>query len=274
MPVTDPEEYQQFIALGALDDRLKQPLIVSQEDPTSGSIYRYCSDDGMCGHSDEAGCRRSETIIRWEAENDRVLPADLHWGIRDQFFFFEDKIYYYKPFLEKTLLEDRQNREDALRDNEFLNLLNTVRNFIPNYEEETPVDSIEKIRLLAAAAPDGMPLFVEETDNFMVFESPGENLVTEITRSVLDVVKNSFNGQYIYPPFENTDALYINESKAYWADITKWMKCNCSLTKKGISFRGKFYPFDPLEEPALTLINLTGNFFSRDHNTEFEIISL
>ena len=273
MSVTNPEDYQAFIAQGAASVELKKPLQVPETDPTSASLHRYCSDDGACGHSDDAGCRRTETMIKWEEETGKLLPAELTWGARDQFFFFEDKIYYYKPFLEKLLAEDVANTTEDLKDPAFSKFVSDMKAFAPEYGND-PTTTLDDVRTLISKAPAGMPTFVEETASFFVFEAPGTELVTEITRDVLNAVQSSFTSEYRFSCFTIADALYIKDGKAYWADVARWVSVTSDALKQGISLNGKFYPFASLSGTALSAVNLAGNFFAKDFETPFAIITV
>lgn len=271
MSVTSPEEYQAFIAQGAASVELKKPLTTPE--PVSGSIHRYCSDDAACGHSDDAGCRRTETMVKWEEETGKLLPAELTWGARDQFFFFEDKIYYYKPFLEKLLAEDVINSAEDLKDPAFSKFVSDMKAFVPEYGND-PTTSLDDIRSLISSAPAGMPAFVAETASFFIFEAPGDLLITEITRDVLNAVQSSFTGDYRFSCFTIADSLYIKDGKAYWTDIARWVAVSSEVLKQGVSLNGKFYPFSTLSETALSAVNLAGNFFAKDFSTTFEIITV
>lgn len=270
MSVTNPEEYQAFIAQGAASVELKKPLEV----PTPvQSVHRYCSDDGACGHSDDAGCRRTETMVKWEEETGKILPAELSWGARDQFFFFEDKIYYYKPFLEKLLAEDATALAEDLNDPAFSKFVSDMKALAPEYGND-PTTTLDNIRSLISKAPAGMPTFVSETANFFVFETPGEALVTEITRDVLNAVQSSFTGEYRFSCFTIADALYVKDGKAYWTDVARWVSVTSNVLKQGISLNGKFYPFGTLSEDSLAVVNLAGNFFAKDYQEPFSIVTL
>ena len=272
MSVTNPEEYQEFIAKGAADPELKKPLVVPEVEVPEASPHRYCSDDGMCGHSDDAGCRRTETMVKWEEENNRILPADLAWGARDQFFFFEDRIYYYKPFLEKVLAEDVSNLAEDLNNPAFVSFVTEMKNYAPEFANDA-TSSLDDVRSVIAKAPAGMPTFVTETANFMVFETPGNELVTEINRTVLDAVQATF-GDYRFSCFTIADALYLKDGKAYWTDLTRWVNITSDVLKQGISVNGDFYPFGNLAGDSLAVVNLAGNYFAKDFDKPFSIITV
>ena len=272
MSVTNPEEYRALIELGAADERLKQPLEVPVVEESEASPYRYCSDDGLCGHSDEAGCRRTETIIKWEEENGKLLPADLSWGARDQFFFFEDRIYYYKPFLEKLLAEDIANLKEDFNNPEFVSFVTEMKNYAPEFANDTTA-SLDDIRSVIEKSPSGMPVFVTETTKFMVFETPGTELVTEINRTVLDAVRTTLS-DYRFSCFTIADCLYLKDGKAYWTDLTRWLNITSDVLKQGISVNGDFYPFGELTGDSLTVVNLAGNYFAKDFGKPFSIITV
>jgi hypothetical protein len=274
MSVTNPEEYRAFISQGAASVELKKPLVIPESNPDAVSLYRYCSDDGACGHSDDAGCRRTEIMIKWESENaGTLLPAGLAWGARDHFFFYEGKIYYYKPFLEKILAEDIKNNEEDRKDPAFATYLNSIQ----PYAEEFGIDattSLDDIRTLISSNPAGMLPFVAETDNFFVFETPGDQLVTEITRDVLNAVQSSFTDEYRFAFFDPADTLYIKDGKAYWTDLMRWVRVTSDVLKQGISLNGKFYPFGTLTDEARRIVTLAGQYYAKDYLEPFEIIEL
>jgi hypothetical protein len=273
MSVTSPEEYQAFIAQGAASVELKKPLAIPEPTPEVESIYRYCSDDAQCGHSDEAGCRRSETMVKWEAENGRLLPADLSWGARDLFFFFEDKIYYYKPFIEKILSDDITNNEEDSKTPEFANYISQLGSYADDLTADA-TKTLDDVRSVISAKPAGMLPFVTETENFFVFESPGTDLVTEITRDVLNAVQTSFTSDYRFAFSDPADALYIKDGKAYWTDLVRWINANSEMMKQGITFDNKFYPFGTLSSEARQIMTVVGEYYSKDYSTQFEIVEL
>jgi hypothetical protein len=273
MSVTDPEAYRAFISQGATSPELKKPLVISEDTSESNLLNRYCSDDGSCGHSNDAGCRRTETMIKWEEENDQLLPANLVWGARDQFFFFEDKIFYYKPYLEKILAEDANNLNEDNTNPEFVKFLNDMQSLAPDYKASELNSLADIIELVKLGVP-GIPKFINETLSFLIFESPGDTLVTEITRDVLDAVNATFTSNYRFCSFTPADALYIKNGVAYWTDLTRVVSINSNSLKQGVSLNGKFYPFGTLSADALTVINLAGNSFAKDYSVPFSIVTL
>jgi hypothetical protein len=262
MLVTNPEEYQKFITKGAADPELKAPLVIP--DPTTAvenkSLYRYCSDDAVCGHSTVAGCRRNETMLKWEEEFNSLLPADITWGARDQFFFQDTKIYYYKPLLEKLLEDDAVNFVEDRKDPAFLSFLSNSSPYSNELIEliNGTIISLDGIRTMIASNPNGMPKFIEETNSFLVFETPGNILVTEITSDLLSLIKTTFTSDYQISWLDSADSFYIKDGKVYWTDLLRWVKITSNVLKLGINLNNTFYAFDILTTEARQVITLIG----------------
>lgn len=275
-----PEEYQAFIAQGASSAALKAPLVCPTPENSHPAPNRLCSPDGACGHGD-AGCRRSDTILKWESENlGQYLPAELQWGARDLFFFYQDKLWYDKNVLEILIAEDLAVRaEDLISNTEYINFRNMFDVYAPGGTSQG-AESLDQIRTMIGTNPNGLLKFVEETDNFFVFENPGLTLVTadNMDRATLDIVQASFQSSWRFDCFDPADCLYICNGKAYWTDLLRWGTFSLDILQLGISFTATdkllFFPFTPLATADRDVINIGLAFYSADYNGNYSIVDL
>jgi hypothetical protein len=274
-----PEEYQAFIAQGASSSALKAPLVSPTPENPNSAPNRLCSPDGMCGHGD-AGCRRSDTILKWESENSgQYLPADLQWGARDLFFFHQDKLWYDKSYLETLIAEDLSARsEDLISNTEYINFLDTFK--VWPTENSIGANSLEEIRTMISTRPQGLLNFVEETNNFFVFENPGLTLITanNINKSILETIESSFQSSWRFDCFDPADCLYIHNGTAYWTDIIRVGSVSSDILQSGISLISSdtfmFFPFSPLTTEQREIISIGLAYFSSEYSGGYSIVDL
>ena len=274
-----PEEYQAFIAQGASSSALKAPLVSPTPENPNSAPNRLCSPDGMCGHGD-AGCRRSDTILKWESENsEQYLPADLQWGARDLFFFHQDKLWYDKSYLETLIAEDLSTRSaDLVSNTEYINFLDTFK--VWPTEDTIGADSLEEIRTMIGTRPQGLLTFIEETDNFFVFENPGLTLVTAdtINKTTINIVNSCFQSSWRFDCFDPADCLYIHDGKAYWTDLLRWGSAKSDILQLGISLlnidRLVFFPFTPLTAEQRDIISIGLAYHSAEYSGGYSIVDL
>jgi hypothetical protein len=274
-----PEEYQAFIAQGSSSSALKAPLVSPTPENPNSAPNRLCSPDGMCGHGD-AGCRRSDTILKWESENSgQYLPAELQWGARDLFFFHQDKLWYDKSYLETLIAEDLSTRSADLTSNaEYINFLDTFK--VWPTEDTIGADSLEEIRTMIGTRPQGLLTFIEETDNFFVFENPGLILVTAstISKATIDTVNSCFQSSWRFDCFDPADCLYTYNGKAYWTDLLRWGSANSDILQLGISLLNidklVFFPFNPLTTEQRDIISIGLAYHSAEYSGGYSIVDL
>jgi hypothetical protein len=164
---------------------------------------RLCSHDGACGFGD-SGCRRSDTILAFEAEFDTFVDASLEWGMHDMFFRHENHVYYYKP-----QLQDRIDNDIEISKNENAPI-QTYRKIVDYLNYEVPsllpanITDLNWIRNeVFAKNPPGLPKFVLETPNFFKLEIECENPsntkhigIDDLDRPTLDKIKKDIGGEY------------------------------------------------------------------------------
>jgi hypothetical protein len=235
---------------------------------------RLCSSDAECGHGD-AGCRRTDTILVWEQEFNKYVTGSEYWGMNDSFFEFEGVSYYYKPFLQKFIDSDKI----AMAEEEV-----TLKSIIPDFDASNM--SFVDMNTVIQAAPSGMPAFLDQTDDFYMFDSVGTNLITDetLTRDLLTKIQNTFfTGQYSIPCFGMCDSLYEKDGNLYWTDLCRWSSTSLNLLKQGISMVSadgqsrNFYPFlhsSQLSNSDKQIITAFGNYNASFSKQTFNIIDL
>jgi len=233
---------------------------------------RLCSSDAECGHGD-AGCRRTDTILVWEQEFNKYVTGSEYWGMNDCFFEYEDVSYYYKPFLQKFI----DNDKDGLAEE-----VTAIKAIIPGFD---PDMSFANMDTVIQAAPSGMPEFIGETNDFYQFKSVGTNLITAetLTKDLLIKIQNTFfTGQYCIPAFGMCDSLYEKDGNLYWTDLSRWASPSLDVLKRGISMVSadgtarNFYPFDSsqLSDADKEIITAFGNYNASFGKQTFNIIDL
>lgn len=244
---------------------------------------RLCSQDGACGHG-EGGCRRTETLLAWESENPgKYVPGNLFWGSRDLYFVLDNVMYYYKPFLEKKLEEVVQSFEEDKNNTEYVTKMVGITQLI---SEANPAllpsqypTSISDIRTIINSAPQGMPVFIKETEHFFCFEDIGTRNLTaaDINRPMLSLIQSTFSSEYTLPYWTPCISLYLKEDKVYWTDLIKWCKTTSPDLKTGVVFvedAFRFYTFSPLDSKGQQVMDVVGNYLAREYNVPFEIVNL
>jgi hypothetical protein len=275
--VVNADNYAEFIKQGIWSDALRAPPVVTPPQEDGPSPYRLCSLDT---HSDECGeghngCRRTDTILEWEAENPgQYVSPMMYWGGRDLFFEHGDYIYYHKRYLQGIIDDDyelMQSQEDQEFINEFCaaSMLafespdtNGYADFL--FNRYNIMDVIQ-------ANPVGMPRFVKETAGFYVFESVGRKMVNSQTINPLmlrNIYRMTEDTSYFFSTVDPMDSLYIKDSQFYFADLRAWVSSSINYSVRKAMTLGlsiptdktiDFYPFarSYLENPnILLLINM------------------
>lgn len=191
-------------------------------DPTTPNPLRFHENDLVCGQQKcaSSGCYINKVIAAWEAENPgHYLPYNLQFDHDYNFFFYDDKIFYFKEkiFAIETLerMEQQPYLDRGIGDRETMDLLQID----PNAEWVT-------IRQVLAAQPPGMPAFIQETDAFLVFEDPGQLITTETMSSeILSVMQETFS-EYCPEFFDIHHAknLYTKNDQVYYTHLNGWLK--------------------------------------------------
>jgi hypothetical protein len=261
---------------------VQQPLI---EGPNP---YRLCSSDHECGGGD-AGCRRTDTLLTFEAENNVYVTGQEYWGPNDVFFVFDGKLYYEKKYINGLLAKRNA-------DPQFLeNLSATVDPNILTYNSRCK--DVSELSTIIANKNNGMPTFIKETENFFIFEDPGLNddaLVTidKIDRAMLDRIVNTFTGPNFPNKFVFDKYLYEVDGKLYFADLSHWKPCTEisdefffglfvnqeTPTEKypNAATECYFFPFNPnnLTADQQKRIEIGADFFASDINKKLVVVSL
>ena len=217
MSVTTPEIYQDLIEKGSAHPDLKAPLaeaIAVVDNPDSNRLWLLDDNDGA---------RRAETVLAWEKENNKYLPAELIWGNPDFFFHYDGSIWYYKPVLEKNLDEDRRNKEADAVDPLYQAWLAEIRAIVPTYSiPDTP--TLDTIREMIKLQPNGMPNFTKETEFFFQFDDVGLDKITaeNIDLLTLTAIDNTFTSDYTPKGFEPGDNFYKKDGKIFWTNLLRW----------------------------------------------------
>lgn len=283
--VTDPIAYQALTALGAASPELKAPLIVPSVDTSGPSPYRLCSvgDHAECGPGD-AGCRRTDTLLAWEAENPGTyVSASTFWGAGDQYFVENGVMYYYKPYLQTILTQLVQDFQSDTTNTNYTTIMAELITLVPEANAtllttQYPT-TLTAVRAIIDSAPSGMPTFIKETDNFYCFEDVGTAQVTadNITRETLSLIQSTFTSGYTLPYWSPCDALCLNNNKVYWTDLLRWANVSSPELRAGIVLVGdnfSFYPYASLDTKGQQIINLAGNYLATEFNKPFTIVNL
>lgn len=168
------------------------------------SEHRLCSSDGACGHG-VFGCRRTDTILAFEAEFDTFVEDTMEWGMRDMFFRHENHVYYYKKYLQSFIDEDNEifKKEGKDTPQEYNKIVDYLGYEVPSLLP-TPIRDLDWIRNeVFAKNPPGLPKFVLETANFFQLEIECDNpsnvrhvSIDDLDRPTLDKIKKDISGDY------------------------------------------------------------------------------
>lgn len=248
-------------------------------DPTVPDPNRLCSEDMDCGLGDSV-CRRSDTILAWESENPGTfLSPNLVWGARDQFFILDGTINYYKPYIQFLLDDINQALQTDTSSTDFQQFITSLRAIVPEIDPTDCPHTFNEVMAIIESEPKGMPKFIKQTDNFLVFEDVTGELITEtnIDAATLDLIAATFTSDYTLPYMDPCDTLYLKDGKVYWTDILRWCKPNSPSLRAGIILLGDkyaYYPFGTLDQTTAELVNAYGPKFAEEYTKSFEIITL
>lgn len=290
--------YKELISKGVFSEEVMAPPnpIIPEIGP---SPWRLCSEDHACGHGDHehGGCRRTDTILAWEAENSgKYLPPTLEWGYGDHYFVHEGFMYYDKKFLEQLINEDVTNLKLDRHNIYFKDLCWNIIGVDPefNFMNEYPNNitaSLDDVRRAINLRLSGMPPFVRETEHFFVFQDITETKIT--TENISQVIKHLIfktcienNTDYGFTCHDPLDCIYMRgNTEVFLVDLTVWIKFTNPLIKKwlglGITLEAdteiRFYPFKKskyLTPQETRIIYLFGAMNARESKKTFVIVDL
>jgi hypothetical protein len=160
---------------------------------------------------------------------DRILPTELEWDANLLFFWVDDNIYYYKPHLESSINGDFRRLIADRATTEKRQMAKDMAEDLPGWAgSPCGQQSISQIRRVINASPEGMPKFVQETENFFVFEMKTRKMITiaNITPEIVDYIEQSFGEEF--GPYYNNMArgMYIDGKQVYWTAIYNWAHYN------------------------------------------------
>jgi hypothetical protein len=245
---------------------------------------RLCSSDGTCGHG-AGGCRRTDTILAWEAENEgQYLPGNLVWGPsdKDQFFHHDGSIWYYKPYLLEKLDNRRSQLDIDKQDQNFLSFVESLKILDPNFNLENDVFTLDDVRAVISSQPAGMPVFVKETNNFFQFEDTGVEYITidNISKDDLINLQSLSSGNNWASSFALCTGLIKVNNIVYNTNLLNWQTTS-SDPSVGIVFSNatdiNFYSFaseTDLSSEVKQAILDCGNYFTSQLGKSFKIVYL
>jgi hypothetical protein len=258
---------------------LQEPLVVPVVERITPDPNRLCSEDMHCGLGD-SGCRRSDSVLAWEAEHSgEHVPAELSWGARDLYFRLDGVAYYYKPYIQYILDEINQNLQQDENDADFLAFVSSLKALVPEISPSSGPHTLDDIRAIIDSKPAGMPNFIEETENFFCFDDVGTEQVTEenITSETLTLIKDTFTSDQTLPYMDPCDSLFVKDGKVYWTDLVRWHEASSPSLRAGITLVGEnysFFPFAELDATTEQLVNIYGPKFAEEFNKTFKIVNL
>jgi len=255
---------------------------------TPDTLDRLCEyDEGA-----QTGCRRTQTILALEAQYDTFVSPEMVWGVFDEFCIHDGHYIYEKDWLDWNESEDTSNIS-ADSDADLIAAIATVRELAG---DNFAVSAISYKDLLTAM-PAGLPPKVDDTDDFaragvgfFRLESVGdvEATLDDITRENLDIIKNSFTDD-MNPLLSNLGlgGLYFKDGSAYYAKVTECWDNNPNAKLGVFMDTGKssetyadaettafFFPFSPLTDEQLAVVNALYVIEKRDSTTSLEIVNL
>jgi hypothetical protein len=244
------------------------------QDETAANPNRLCSDENHCGEGD-AGCRRTDTILVFEAEFDTFVDAAMYWGARDQFFIHNGYMYFYKPLLQAGLDEDEANRKADAKNKDDKNVMKALKKLMPSFDPDTDTpNTLADIRALIDKKPKCLPMFVAETPHFYQFVSVGTAQLTaaDMTKENLTTIKNTYT-DFVPMPMTVHDSFYKNDTGIYWTDLLRLTSQQALIEKfHGVYVDQTFYPFDILTDEQNAALDVFGQIFVADANAETFVV--
>ncbi len=188
----------------------------SSVENSKDNLFRLCEYDP----GGQSGCRRTSTILALEAEYDTFVDPEMVWGVWDLYCLHEEKMYYYKNFLEQFFTEDSNNRETDSETPLQVETDNFLKSFLAPKQAIAGAETFDSIKLLIENPPSGFPKFLIETPQFFQFDHPGEKItIDNLDKALLDNIKNTFNGN-INPLLSNlNDRLFIKDGQISCVDL-------------------------------------------------------
>lgn len=276
-----------------LYEPLPELIVVDGPNP-----HRLCSPDNECGHGD-AGCRRTDTILAWEAENPgQYLPANLVWAVGDSYFVHDGKMFYDKKFLQEKFDKEYRDMLDQHMETGANCILADIESIDPSLVPVFNVSvhkDMEFVRKLIKARPSGLPPFIKETEKFFVFKDVTNAQVTaaNITPEILQKIYNTFivsNPSNFYcfgyePVTHLFSHYYLSSDKYFFTDLNQWIECTTPEAKRvaimGLPLEYEdaivFHPFQSesnLSDSERELLYFFGTQVSSETGKPFEIRDL
>lgn len=271
------------------------PEIIPSEGPNPD---RLCSPGNECGHGD-AGCRRTDTILAWEAENPgQYIPADLSWGTGDLYFKHDAKLFYDKLHLQSKFDKEYASMVAYHSADGTKSILADIENIDPSYVSVFNVivkKDLDFIRRIIKSRPAGLPPFIKETDRFFVFKDVTGNQVNAETldQNMLQKIYDTFvtgnQSNFFCFGYEPVVDLffhyYLKSDKLFFTDLNYWIECTTPEAKRmatmGLTIEYDdaivFHPFkseSDLSSQERELLYFFGEQVSSEMDKPFEIRSL
>lgn len=174
----------------------------------------------------ELGWHRKEALQAYRKEFN-LIPAEVFWGLQDQFFVHKGHAYYYKPWLAYYLDDDiaQVARETIngvhIRKPAYDQMVEFLGYDVPGMALKATIDFLTE---MVYKRPEGLPKLITETSSFFQFELEGKHLqhlaMDDMNKTALDRISRDISGDYnsmLTPYF--SQSIYYTDLRYYCMDI-------------------------------------------------------
>jgi len=236
--------------------------VTSSLDPAM--LARLCEYD----ESEQAGCRRTQTILALETEFNTYAKPEMQWGFWDQWCRHEGHIYFHKQLIENHLRMDFESLEADKNNQQILSHVDRISQVIGYNFHRTP--TLEEVYEFFKSSMPGFPEIQSETSQFFQCSDVVENKITidQLDRDTLNKIKDSFTGSKVPFLADVVDSLYVVDDKVYCTDYLAFEENDTARlgilmipkeSKKYEVGKAYFFPFRPLTNEQSSFVKSLGS---------------